>query len=449
MTSASSQTATPWRRSLLAGLRIAAARLRFFLLLGAVLLLVAAWPTLRNFWDKWTAPAGPNAGVSPDTEYWCPMCPGVLADWPGKCPVCHMSLVVRHKADMTPLPDGVVARMQFSPYRVQLAGIHTSPVEFRPLTREIDVSGLLEPTTDQTDTLARLALTSDVFENDVGLLHLGQPCNVNSASYPGQTFAARITWLAPQLSSVARSLQVRLEIENPRQELRAGMFVTARLRVPLAGLGLSGQMALDGWRDRTALELYARSLAAPFGTGAGSGLAALLDSAVHRAGLQQGFVLAVPESAVIDTGARKIVFLEQAPGLFDAVEVWLGRRCGNYYPVLAGLKPGQAAVTAGAFLLDAETRLNPAAAAAYFGASSRGGSASASPTASAAFAGLSAADQQIVKRQKVCPVTEQPLGSMGAPYRIAVEGHTVFLCCEACAPALKKNPAKYLAKLPQ
>src|SRR5262249_33086049 len=102
----------PLQRPFRAGLRIVLARLRFFVLLGAVLLLVAAWPWLRNHWEKLTRPAAPELAVSGDTEYWCPMCPGVVSDWPGKCPVCKMDLIRRRKAEMTPLPDGTLSRMQ-------------------------------------------------------------------------------------------------------------------------------------------------------------------------------------------------------------------------------------------------------------------------------------------------------------------------------------------------
>ncbi|HLY72564.1 MAG TPA: efflux RND transporter periplasmic adaptor subunit [Planctomycetota bacterium] len=80
-------------------------------------------------------------------------------------------------------------------------------------------------------------------------------------------------------------------------------------------------------------------------------------------------VLAVPFSAVIDTGERKVVFVDKGHGTFDAVLVELGLRAGEYYPVLKGLAAGDRVVTAGAFLLDAETRLNPAAGVIYFGAS--------------------------------------------------------------------------------
>jgi hypothetical protein len=449
VTLAPPEAARSWRRSLSAGLRIAAARLRFFLMLGAVLAVVAAWPTLRNLWDTLTAPAGLDAGVSPDTEYWCPMCPGVVSEWPGKCPVCHMALVLRQKGEMTPLPDGVVARMQFPPYRVQLAGIHTSPVEFRPLVREITLAGLLESASPQSVDLSRLTLATDVFENDVGLLALGQTVALTSTAFSGQTFPARVTWLAPQISATSRSLGVRLEIDNPRQELRPGMFVAARVRVPVANLASCRQLAQETWCQSTALSLCVASLASQFGTAPGGGLDCLLEEAVRQAAAQQSLLLAVPESAVIDTGTRKIVFLEQSPGLFDAVEVRLGRRCGDFYPVQSGLVPGQAVVTAGAFLLDAETRLNPAAAVSYFGAGSRGAGPSATPTARVAPASLSAQDQLIVDRQKLCPVTDQPLGSMGAPVPVVVEGRTVFVCCEGCAAPLKNNPGKYLAKLPK
>ena len=93
-------------------------------------------------------------------------------------------------------------------------------------------------------------------------------------------------------------------------------------------------------------------------------------------------VLAVPESSVIDTGTRQIVYRQGAPGVFDMVQVRLGPRAGEFYPVLEGLKEGDQVATQGAFLVDAENRLNPAAGAQYFGASGSaqsGGGAGAAP----------------------------------------------------------------------
>jgi Cu(I)/Ag(I) efflux system membrane fusion protein len=71
---------------------------------------------------------------------------------------------------------------------------------------------------------------------------------------------------------------------------------------------------------------------------------------------------------VIDTGRQQVVFVEVAPGMFEGVRVQLGSRTGHSFPVLAGLTAGQRVASAGAFLLDAETRLSSGAATAYFGA---------------------------------------------------------------------------------
>jgi hypothetical protein len=171
-----------------------------------------------------------------------------------------------------------------------------------------------------------------------------------------------------------------------------------------------------------------------------------------------GQVLAVPQSAVIDTGSRQVVFVEGMPGLFDGVEVVLGDRCGDYYPVFRGLEPGQRVAVAGAFLLDAETRLNPSLAASYFGAS--GGRRPArtpatapivpgsQPAPTAALGGLTAEDRSIAEHQETCPVTGLALGSMGTPVKQVVSGRVVFLCCAGCRAKLLADPGRYLARLP-
>lgn len=60
---------------------------------------------------------------------------------------------------------------------------------------------------------------------------------------------------------------------------------------------------------------------------------------------------------------------------------------------------------------------------------------------------LSETDRAAALAQKVCPVTDKPLGSMGKPPKVTVEGREVFLCCAGCEEEIKSNPEKYLAKL--
>ncbi|MGO8749260.1 MAG: hypothetical protein ACLQNE_25145 [Thermoguttaceae bacterium] len=57
------------------------------------------------------------------------------------------------------------------------------------------------------------------------------------------------------------------------------------------------------------------------------------------------------------------------------------------------------------------------------------------------------ADKELIAKQKICPVSGQPLGSMGEPVKVVVKERTIFLCCDGCTKKLLADPDKYLAKL--
>jgi hypothetical protein len=64
-----------------------------------------------------------------------------------------------------------------------------------------------------------------------------------------------------------------------------------------------------------------------------------------------------------------------------------------------------------------------------------------------AMAGLNEADRAAATAQKICPVSDEPLGSMGTPIKVTIEGRDVFLCCEGCRDQIVAEPQKFLAKL--
>ena len=66
-----------------------------------------------------------------------------------------------------------------------------------------------------------------------------------------------------------------------------------------------------------------------------------------------------------------------------------------------------------------------------------------------ALAALAPADRAAAEKQKVCPVSDDALGSMGTPKKVLVKGREVFICCDGCRQALEDDPDKYLAKLAQ
>lgn len=185
---------------------------------------------------------------------------------------------------------------------------------------------------------------AQVYEADQGALRVGLPASATTLSLSNEVFTGSLTFIYPHLDESTRTLTARFELPNPEHRLRPGMYATVKIEVPPQALGL----------------LAASTAAEPDGP---------------SARLDQGQLLAIPENAVIDTGSTKVVYRESAANVFDGVVVELGPRMtergkpGAFYPVLRGLKAGDRVVTNGSFLIDAETRLNPAAGSIYLGGS--------------------------------------------------------------------------------
>jgi Cu(I)/Ag(I) efflux system membrane fusion protein len=493
----------PPRNRFVYALDIVLVRLRFIGLLVVVMLLAAYWDDIKAHVERWThrAEPAPAAGAAA-TEYFCPMHPQVVRDAPGSCPICGMNLSKRAKGEAQKLPEGVTARVQFSPLRIAQGGIRTSAVEWKPLERGIESAGFVEyderklaritarfpgrveslavdftgTTVEKGKPLARIyspevfaaeeslrtaskglrdakaapkpdaksvelaetlrsaarsrlslwgltdeqldeiekadatASTIDVlapisgvvtkkavvvgdyvaegaalfdvadlsdvwvkarvFEADLGVVAVGQKVTATSTAFAGETFEGTVAFVDPFLDKATRTAALRIDVPNPAGRLRPGMFVNATVRVRLADVEPFKSMSRPSG-DAKPRVVYTCPMHPDVvqdvpGDCPKCGMH-LEKKDVPAVGSSD--VLAVPETAVVDTGKRKVVYVESAPGVFDAREVVLGPRAGVFFPVVKGLDAGMRVATAGSFLIDAETRLNPAAAGTFFGAS--------------------------------------------------------------------------------
>jgi Cu(I)/Ag(I) efflux system membrane fusion protein len=177
--------------------------------------------------------------------------------------------------------------------------------------------------------LDRVWVEAQVYESDLPRLRRGQAAAVRLPSLPGAELHGRIALISPALDPASRTARVRIELAN-------------RALAPGAGPALLPDMVADV--DFT-----------PTAAGA-AGAAGTAGAAGGRA------PLVVPESAVLYTGPRALVFVDEGGGRFRAREVRLGERSGDVFTVLAGLAAGDRVVTSGQFLLDAEARLQGIAA---------------------------------------------------------------------------------------
>ena len=157
--------------------------------------------------------------------------------------------------------------------------------------------------------LSQVWVEVEAFESDLPLLAVGQQVTVTPSATGGDPFSGTVAFIDPVLDLAARTAKVRVEVSNPRGELRPGMFVHARV-----------DSNLDAERG----------------------------------------LLSVPETAVLWTGRRSVVYVEKRGGAAPAYalrEVVVGPKAGSVYPVRSGLSEGERVVVRGAFVLDADLQL--------------------------------------------------------------------------------------------
>ena len=397
-----------WPR-LRGALNLVQVRLRLPIVLVIAAIVVGQWDVIRNYWGRLTRFVAPESialrAVSSDTEYFCPMDPGVISDWPSKCGICNMALVRRKRGEAVSLPGGVVARMQLSPYRIQLAGIQTAPATFRPLAREWESAGLV------TIDRGALNVVIEVPARQAPWIAVGQEAELSFPDLAGRdAVIGRVGSVAAATAGGWDYLRTTIAFNASPGEVRGGMAALVRVKAPVSAMEpfrslpedpkalepaetrrvyvcpdhpstialVTGRCPIDkNPREATPLLEHQRLrwwcpmhpevvAEQPGGRCKACGGMKLEPRVVSFR--PRGQVLAVARSAVVDAGAKKVVFVESMPGMFDGVLVVLGPRCGDFYPVVRGLEAGQKVAVAGAFLLDAETRLNPSLASAYFGA---------------------------------------------------------------------------------
>lgn len=351
-----------------------------------------------------------------------------------------------------------------------------SPIEGHVLKKYVKEGQYVEEGTPLYDVadLATVWIQALVFEDELAFLpsavHLprGEQANGDSmhvtattAAYPGEAFEGRLAFVFPHVDLDTRSILVRYELANPRHRLRPGMSMTTALGVAPAKLPLLRQRVGLGLAQGTLLETALSALGSPCGPVVGVGMPSLVHAAGALSVLEGGWSLAIPEAALIDTGMQKIVYRQVLPSMYEGVRVELGPRMTGpdgvtYYPVLAGLAAGDMIVTAGSFLVDAETRLNPAAGSIYYGGSGSKNVAGGNVRPSTpddedgkirrALAKLSSADRRLAEAQAYCPILKNNrLGVMGVPVRLTVHRQPVFVCCKGCVDEALEHPQQTLA----
>ncbi len=163
---------------------------------------------------------------------------------------------------------------------------------------------------------SRVWVYGEVYEYEMPYIKMGQRATLSPSYSPTEAYEGKIEHIythlgsiryAPEEGTEVRTAKVRFELPNKDHRLKLGMYLNVEIAVDVA---------------RNAL--------------------------------------AVPDSAVIDTGTRQVVIIDRRDGTFEPREVEVGAKADEWYQILSGVKEGEWAVTSANFLVDSESNLQAA-----------------------------------------------------------------------------------------
>ena len=151
--------------------------------------------------------------------------------------------------------------------------------------------------------LSTLWLIADIYEYELPLVRVGDTARIILSYFPGKEMSSKIDYVYPAISAETRTAKVRFRLSNPGGRLKPQMYTNVDIKINM------------------------------------------------------GKKLAIPESAVIDTGVRQVVYVDKGEGAFEPREVMLGMRAEGFVEVLSGLKAGEKVASSANFLIDSEAQL--------------------------------------------------------------------------------------------
>jgi YHS domain-containing protein len=211
--------------------------------------------------------------------------------------------------------------------------------------------------------IGRVWVYADVYEDEVMHIRPGMEVKVRHEQM-GKTFDARVSQVLPLFDTLAKTLKVRLDVDNTHYDLRPDMFVD--VEIPLT-----------------------------------------MPPSLH-----------LPADAVLDSGTKKIIYVEIGSGIFEPRSVETGWRLGRHIEITGGLMPGEKVLLSGNFLIDSESRMKTAA------------------------SGI----QIVMRKDPVCGMEVNPETSDSGKTAV-YENETFSFCSEWCKETFEKDPGTYIQRM--
>ena len=219
--------------------------------------------------------------------------------------------------DLDPLID--VAKQKFALWEIpeeQMKEVEVSKQPVKTMTIKSPASGYVfsKPVFKGTRVapgdkifdivdLSTVWVLADIYEYEIPFVKVGQNARITLSYYPGKEFSSKVDFIYPSLSGQTRTARVRFVLPNPNVLLKPQMFANVEMELDL------------------------------------------------------GEKLSIPETAILDTGARQVVYVDLGDGNFSPRQIKAGDRANGMVEVLSGLKASEKVASSAVFLIDSEAKL--------------------------------------------------------------------------------------------
>jgi len=211
---------------------------------------------------------------------------------------------VRRRLELFDVPQSFIAELEKTG-TVQRSVPMNAPISGFVTAKGIVEGQQVEPGMElfTVTDLSQVWIEADLYEYEAGAVQVGQDATLTLSYEPGVVLKGKVAYVSPTLAPDSRTLKVRFDFPNPELKLKPQMYADVTLTLAQA----------DG--------------------------------------------VTIPDSALIDTGVRQVVFVETTPGAFEPRAVRVGVRGGGKAQIVAGINEGDKVVVKANFLLDSESRL--------------------------------------------------------------------------------------------
>jgi len=212
--------------------------------------------------------------------------------------------VAKQKLMLWEIPEEQIKKVEETRQAMKVLTLH-SPINGYIIQKQVVEGTRIQPGDKIFDIadLSTLWVIADIYAHELPLIKVGQPARIGLSFCPGKEFSSKVDYIYPTLSGSTRTTKIRFIMPNPDGTLKPQMFTDVEIKIDL------------------------------------------------------GKRLAIPEDAVIDTGTRKVVYVDKGEGYFEPREVVLGLRTDELVEVVKGLKIGEKVASGANFLIDSEAKL--------------------------------------------------------------------------------------------